>query len=188
MKKDRGSVPSLKHLEECFNVDFESGIMYWRERPIHHFNTQKGCNIFNTRQSGKAVEGFDKSNGYKVVYVEGRLYNQHRIIYFMYHKNLPKDMVIDHINHNCSDNRIVNLRAASMSDNACNRKSVRCSSSSTGLKNIHKRICKNGEHRFDVYIHKNGNCIGKTFKSLEDAISYRDQTLNTLHKDFSSFV
>ena len=58
--------------------------------------------------------------GYLNVFLNGRLYGVHRIVYFMYYGYMPKGQ-IDHINRIRNDNRIENLREVFASENAKNR-------------------------------------------------------------------
>lgn len=64
--------------------------------------------------------GFIDSNGYRIVYVDGRQYKAHRLCWFLYYGNWPKQM-IDHIDGNKSNNCIDNLRDVSRSRNGLNR-------------------------------------------------------------------
>lgn len=52
----------------------------------------------------------------------------HRLAWFMSHGEEPA--CIDHINHIKSDNRLVNLRAASVSQNLCNRSGLQSNNTS----------------------------------------------------------
>lgn len=47
---------------------------------------------------------------------------EHKVIWEMHNGSIPDGMVIDHINHVTDDNRIENLRLASKSGNASNRR------------------------------------------------------------------
>lgn len=60
-----------------------------------------------------------KTNGYVLVRVGGRLQRAHRLIWFMVHGEFPT-LDIDHVNGDRADNRIVNLRLATRSENLQN--------------------------------------------------------------------
>ena len=58
-------------------------------------------------------------NGYTSIYIDGKNYRAHQLAWLYVHGVWP-DTDIDHINRNKSDNRIVNLRLASRSQNNIN--------------------------------------------------------------------
>lgn len=58
--------------------------------------------------------------GYRQIWFRGRQEMEHRVAWFLHYGEWPKDH-IDHVNGNRSDNRIVNLRLATCSENQCNR-------------------------------------------------------------------
>ena len=89
---------------------------------------------------------------------------------------------IDHINQDKLDNNINNLRIATRSDNNCNIK-VRNNNKSTGIKNISKT--KYGTFRVSIMKDRKSN--NKIFKSLDEAIIWRNIKLSELHKDFACF-
>ena len=58
------------------------------------------------------------SGKYLRVNIGGRNYKQHRVIFLYHHGWMPS--YIDHINHDKNDNRIGNLRPATVSENSIN--------------------------------------------------------------------
>lgn len=60
--------------------------------------------------------GYMKSDGYWRVYIHGKGYYLHRLIW-LYHKGTNPTLELDHINRNKSDNRIENLREVTHKEN-----------------------------------------------------------------------
>ncbi len=71
--------------------------------------------------------GKPDARGYKTCRIGGRLYKQHRVIYFLETGEQPEG--IDHIDGNKLNNHISNLRAANQSENIANSKSRKNSTS-----------------------------------------------------------
>jgi len=65
------------------------------------------------------VAGFIGNHGYCTIQADGKAYPTHRLIYFWHHGYMPENN-LDHINRIRTDNRIENLREASISCNARN--------------------------------------------------------------------
>ena len=105
----------------------------------------------------------------------------HRLIYMLYYPDIDiTNFEIDHIDNNPLNNNIENLRHCNRSENGCNRK-VQKNNLSTGIKNIYKT--KN--NTYEVQIWKNRKIVyRKKFKTLEEAIEYRDNKLEELHREF----
>lgn len=64
--------------------------------------------------------GCTRSNGYRVVWIRGKLYMAHRIVW-LWHYGREPEKFIDHINHDPGDNRISNLREVDMQSNMRNQ-------------------------------------------------------------------
>jgi hypothetical protein len=107
----------------------------------------------------------DASNGYVKIRVEYRPYYAHRLAWFYMTKQWP-DYDIDHINTIKTDNRFVNLREATRSQNVANRSFNK--NNKLGVKGVVKT--KTG--RFEARIRVNGKkqFLG-TFKTVEAAAS-----------------
>ena len=132
-----------ERLKEQLHYDEATGIFTWRL-------ARQGV------RSG-SVAGTVRPNGYIAIKIDRRLYLAHRLAWFyVYGEFPPAD--IDHINCMKSDNRIVNLRLATSSENQMN---VQIQSNNTsGFKGVtwHKKRGKwqaqsklNGKYRFLGY-------------------------------------
>ncbi|TAK97510.1 MAG: HNH endonuclease, partial [Rhodospirillaceae bacterium] len=91
---------------------YEDGILYCKKR-------DDVKREWNTRYAFKKAGNFRKDM-YAMVCVHDKKYLAHRVIYIMHHGDMDSDVKIDHINCNHSDNKIENLRIATMGENSCN--------------------------------------------------------------------
>jgi len=103
----------------------------------------------------------------------------HRLIYEVYYPDIDiTNLEIDHIDNKPLNNNIENLRHCNHSENQFNRKAQK--NNLLGIKNIIKTKYNN----YNVQIKKNKKTYSKTFKTLEEAIEYRDIKLVELHREF----
>jgi hypothetical protein len=119
------------------------------------------------RKMGAPAGSFAK-DGYVNIYVCGKHYPAHRLVWFYFHGVFPTEN-IDHINGNKSDNRIENLREATTSQNCHNRGLPK--NNTSGLKGI--RYKKN---RWEASISIDGKrkYLGR-YKTKEEALNvYND--------------
>jgi len=93
-----------------FEYDKETGNLIWKIKPSSRGHSVKAGDIAGTL----------KSHGYLCVGINYNSYRAHRLIFLMHKGYLPK--TIDHINGDKLDNRIENLRAATVGQNQHNRK------------------------------------------------------------------
>ena len=92
----------------------------------------------------------------------------------------PKGMFCDHINHNTLDNREVNLRNVTRSQNGMNRYVQ--SNNKLGEKNISRH-----GSGFEVRIKVKGTVLfDKTFRTLEDAVIARDRAIQKYHGEYGT--
>ena len=111
-----------------FNYDKSSGVV---TRLISNSNAVKVGDIV----------GSVSSSGHLVVYIFGRSYKLHRIIWVYLYGHAPKGQ-IDHINGDRADNRASNLREVSNLDNCRNQKIRKTNKSGVMGVCWHKRRCK----------------------------------------------
>ena len=94
-----------ERLKELFDYDLDNG-SFTRKKTVSRF------------VSG-TVAGFLRKDGYVQVKVDSINYLAHRLAWLYVNGVIPTGE-IDHINHNRSDNGIVNLRCASRTENSRN--------------------------------------------------------------------
>lgn len=85
------------------------------------YNPKNGKLYKNGQEIGY-THRYSPTIAYRRVYYKGKDWRAHRLIWEMHYGKIPEGMFIDHINGNGLDNRLENLRLATQSQNACNRK------------------------------------------------------------------
>jgi hypothetical protein len=88
-----------------------------------------------SRKVKGTIAGWNNNLNYKSVCVGSKQYKIHQLVWILHNGDIPKDKIIDHINGNPNDNRIGNLRLATMSENQYNSK-IRKDNKS-GIKGVH---------------------------------------------------
>lgn len=113
-------LPSAEYLRECIEYFPETGELVWKERPRYHFVSTRGMRTWNNKWPGKPACGHVSPRGYRCGSLDARSVFAHRIAWKIYHGREADR--IDHINGVKTDNRIVNLRSVSVSENAKNKR------------------------------------------------------------------
>ena len=158
-----------EYLKECIHYDPETGDITWATRPRHHFVVERWHRGWNTRYSGKPFGSLD-GKGYLFGSIDTQSYRAHRLAWlYMTGVLLPPNIEVDHINHKPLDNRWVNLRAVTRSENSRNQSiSTRNTSGVTGVY-FNKRIGKwCAQMKFKRHVYHLGS-----FKLKEAAIKAR---------------
>lgn len=160
-------LPEQNYLKECFEYDFDTGKLFWKERPPKHFKTDSYCERWNSRYSGKEAMCSVHKNGYKTGCLDYKTTKAHRIIYKLVTGEDPE--FIDHENGVRTDNRFSNLRSVNKVVNGKNvKKSTRNTSGYIGV-SFDKRLKK-----WNAYITHNGRKINiGFFEKLSCAVAAR---------------
>jgi len=119
-------------LRELLDYDAGSGIFTWRQRDRSWFKSDKSCQLWNARDSGKRAGCIQrrKRNGYRSRHIRllGKSYMEHRLAWMWMMGEMPKGQ-IDHINRDATDNRWSNLKQSTCDENSKNH-SMRANNSS----------------------------------------------------------
>jgi hypothetical protein len=153
------ALPTPAELAEVFHCDPERGVLIWRERP----------GVVGNRRVAGRVAGSVAANGYRVVTIRPHWIHVHRAIWALVHGAWPA-AYIDHVNGDRLDNRIGNLREATMSQNLANRGAQ--SNSRSGIKGV---SLESFTGRWKASIQRDGRTfnLGRYDTMQEAAAAYR---------------
>lgn len=169
----------LDKLRKLIHYDPETGLLTWKERTAEDFNgNETAAKRFNTWRAGEPAGGRTNThpelvNGYWKIKVQlpyGPYLPAHRIAWALYYGEWPTE-TIDHINGDCEDNRMVNLRQVSHAENQRNKKRpVNNKSGRIG-------VCKpSNRNKWWAYINYNRKSIHLgEFDTKEEAIAAREK-------------
>ena len=162
-------------LRQLLNYDPDTGNLFWRERGREFFNeptdprrTSKDvCSMWNTRYAGKQAFTSKTGHGCLSGSILGVPTTAHRVIWAIVHGQWPTG-VIDHINGDPTDNRLVNLRQVSHKINGRNAR-LR-SDNPSGFPGI--KMTQSGRWQAVITVDGIRQHLG-TFPTLEGAIDAR---------------
>lgn len=166
----------LRFLEECFDVDYEKGILYWKtERPSHHFKKEPDRVCWTTKYAGKIAGGIVNTNTHAYLAVKisrnakAILYKVHRIIYSLYHSDgCAPD--VDHFDGDTLNNSISNLRPCAGFSNA--RNSKKRSDNTSGITGVTYNVGKGGVWEISIGI-GSGSVRGASRRDFFEACCIR---------------
>ena len=122
---------TAERLRELLNYDPETGLFTWR--------VDRG----GTARVGAIAGLRDAADGYIRIKVDGRRYKAHHLVRLYVRGKWPEaGYMTDHVNGNRADNRLANLRHATFSQNAANRKAPTTNTSCFKGVCFHQRIGK----------------------------------------------
>lgn len=168
--KEQGLTQAL--LREWFDYNPETGWLSWKSynswlgpgtgQGGNRRKDKRAGNKYHVRRRGKTIK-----TAYRRVQIGKALFIEHRLIWLHVYGSLPKwPNVIDHVNGDGTDNRLVNLREATPPQNALNvRRRV-------GIRSVWKT--KTG---WAVRLSVN-------FKTKEEASQFAYDTMKKFHGDF----
>jgi hypothetical protein len=177
-------LPPVQVLHECFT--YVDGFLFWKHRPVEHFNSQKAQKISNTRHPvGTPAYGLGANGYYTLQFAyKSRPYNllMHRVIWTMFNGEIPKDYQIDHEDTYPANCKIGNLRLATHHNNMMN--SSMPVTNTSGVKGV----CKSPTAgKWMAYLsHKNKQiCLG-TYNSIAEAELIVTNARNNLRQEFAN--
>lgn len=153
------------------------GVFVWRVRK----GTNPGIKTWNKRFAGTAAAGYTDKNGYCFLSINNVKFLVHRLVWLYVNGSFPPEE-IDHVNGIRSDNRIINLRESTRSQQNFNRRLTE--KSSTGRVGV---SLFRGKYRARIQIHGKKYYLG-TFDSIESASAVYQDKSRELFGDYSYVV
>ncbi|MFT2797431.1 HNH endonuclease [Serratia sp. N21D137] len=141
---------------EKLNFDEETGVFTWKVKP-------------SRRVVIGSVAGTKDTDGYRKIKVCGKVIPSHRLAWLYVYGGLPKQE-IDHINRVRDDNRIINLRLATRSQNAKNK--LKSSANTSGFKGV-SAISTRGKWVAHIRVDGKNKHIGYYNTPERASIAYR---------------
>lgn len=142
------------------------GLLYWKKTA-------------SSRATAGSKAGWLDKDGYKIVTVRGKKIRAARAVWVMHYGAIPPELQIDHINHDVTDDRLENLRLATISQNCCNRRLQ--SNSTTGHKGC---VFTKGKYQAQIQVGRKYIYLGR-FNTLTEATSAYSAASEKFHGEFS---
>ncbi len=131
-------------------------ITYERVRELFKYNPNTGVVRWIKKSHPKStisignIAGTNHYSGYRIIKIDRKIYQLHRIIWLFVYGYFPEEM-IDHRDRNRSNNRLYNLREAT---NQCNQRNSKVSAlNKSGIKGV---CWDKGSDKWHSYIKING--------------------------------
>lgn len=118
-------------LRTVVEYDELTGVFIWLNRPPNQFKTEGAFKTWNKKHALNEINNPDQA-GYLYLNIGGERHPLHRLAWYI--STGEKVDLIDHINGNKSDNRITNLRPATLTEN--NRHQGLKKSNTSGFKGV----------------------------------------------------
>lgn len=147
---------TCEYLREILRYEPGTGIFYWRAKTAQRIRV------------GDVAGSYQR--GYRILSIDNHDYPAHRVAWMYVHGYWPP-VYIDHINGVPSDNRIVNLRLATATENMRNRKTH--ANNVSGLRGV-ALDKRNGKWRARISIYNKRFFLGSFVTSEEASAAYAD--------------
>lgn len=120
------NILTQERLKELLSYDPETGVFVWLTQPPNKIKIGD-------------VAGATRRDGYRSIKIDQKQFTAHRLAWLYMTSAFPPDQ-IDHIDRNPTNNRFVNLRAVTQSENMHNLGKYKCNKS--GYKGVTYEKCR----------------------------------------------
>ena len=155
-------LPSISAIGNLLDYDPKTGVFTWKPRE----GTEGHVVSWNKRCAGKEA-GTIRKDGYHALTIDNKRYLTHRIVWLLHYGRDPTE--VDHINGKPSDNRIVNLREVTRTEN--NMNAALQSNNKSGFHGV-RRNKQNGRWIVEIK-HENRRIYLGHFDTLSEAAAAR---------------
>lgn len=147
-------LPPFVELNRLFRADFIHGRLFWQAGAGGGFAGKEAAPCVANPKMRRRV------------CINGEMHAVSRVLWAMFTGNDPGDKVVDHIDGDCSNNCVTNLRLATVGENNVNRKAY----GQTGIRGVYPRRSADGSLRYIVQIRRNQRThYYGTFYTIEEA-------------------
>lgn len=155
MAYEAKQLPPIERLRDQFVYDPDTGIIRWKA---------KRRSVKQGEIAGTAIGG----GGYIRIMIDRQRVLAHRVAWKLHYGSEPPP-ILDHIDGDPTNNRVSNLRAATMLENGRNKNGTR---SSTGVRGV--TFCKQTE-KYRAVIRTGGKniCLGRYATATEASAAYQ---------------
>jgi hypothetical protein len=159
---------TVERLRELLNYDSETGTFTRKVKARGGRYAWAGARV-----------GYVRPDGYRAIRIDVTRYREHRLAWFYVHGVWPTEL--DHVNGVRSDNRLINLREATRSQNLANRPLL--NNNTSGVRGV-SFDSASGLWTASVSINGKRKNLG-LFRSKDDAINKR---MNAHRERFGEFA
>ncbi|MBZ9922276.1 HNH endonuclease [Mesorhizobium sp. BR1-1-7] len=166
---------TAEYARSRIDYDPETGILTWKARPVRN----RIDKMWNTRFANTAI-AHKNSTGHIQFGLDGRNHLGHRIAWLIVHGECPP--LVDHENRIRDDNRLLNLRAATRSQNNTNTRVY--SNNTSGFRGVSRRSSRN---KWSAHIRHAGKTLHLgNFNCITAAALAYDAAARKFHGEFAS--
>jgi hypothetical protein len=154
-------------------------------KELLHYNPETGIFTRKTKVNRNkvigSIAGTVDVHGYVAIAIDGKKYKAHRLAWLYMYGKFPNHC-IDHINNITTDNRIVNLRDATLSQNQYNKKLN--INNTSGIKGVSWHTQRK-KWRVRIYVNQKEKNFG-LYDDLDLARLVAQEARNKYHKEYAN--